>query len=84
MEASRLRLLARRHANGEFDEDEYLRQRADLIDAITCGEVPIERGPEHAGEEPAATGPGSGSGGSERPYSPLHLLVGVAVVVAVA
>ncbi|MDX1434766.1 MAG: SPOR domain-containing protein [Gammaproteobacteria bacterium] len=77
MHRSQLRLLARDHALGQIEGAEYRRRRADLIDAIVNGEITIRREPP-----PSSTGSGLAPVARSLRRSPVHVLVGVVVAIA--
>lgn len=90
MNKSQVRRLARDHANGMLEREEYLRRRRWLIDGIVDGSIPIEREIPPPPPPPPAPGPGPdvheepAAALAPRRVSPLYIGIGVVVVVAVA
>lgn len=78
MDKSQLRRLARDYAVGDLDREDYVRRRAEIVDDIVAGRSPIER-------HPAGAPPPGGAVSLARSFkaSPLYVLVGACVVVAV-
>ena len=78
MSRSQLRQLARDYAMGRLAHDEYLRERRELIDGIVTGKIAIESSAQRTADVAPARSLDQRIRGT-----PLPLIIGVCVVIAV-
>ena len=78
MNRSQLRRLARDYAAGRLEHDEYIQRRAELIDGIVAGDIVIESSADSTADFTPVD-----SGTSSFRATPLPLIVGACIVVAI-
>ncbi|NIP45936.1 MAG: hypothetical protein GWN21_06095, partial [Gammaproteobacteria bacterium] len=82
MNKSQLRRLAKDYASGRLEYEDYVRERADLIDGIVAGSIAIESVCDASADVSTPTAPHRFPDESVR-RTPLPLIIGAGVVVAV-